>query len=100
MIKGKILALITGVLFCTAGLLISQQSKAPDYTFVPKGWTPHEGGILKYAVDIRFGQEPETMPDGWYFGRSARFGDKEEMKGPYNSIDSVTLVIARHLKRF
>jgi DNA-binding beta-propeller fold protein YncE len=36
---------------------------------VPKAWTAHEGGILKYAVDIRFGQEPETMPDGWYFGR-------------------------------
>jgi hypothetical protein len=41
----------------------------------------------------------EWKRDGWYFGRSARFGDKEEMRGPYSSIASVTLVIARHLKR-
>jgi hypothetical protein len=41
----------------------------------------------------------EHRKDGWYFGRSARFGDKEEMKGPYSSIASLTLVIARHLKR-
>ena len=47
--------------------------------------------LAEYTVECR--------NDGWYFGRSARFGDKEEMKGPYNSIDSVTLVIARHLKR-
>lgn len=34
------------------------------------GWFPHEGGLLKYRVQIRFGQEPEeTMPDGWSFGR-------------------------------
>ena len=41
----------------------------------------------------------ECKRDGWYYGRSARFGDKEEMKGPYGSIASVTLVIARELKR-
>jgi sugar lactone lactonase YvrE len=34
------------------------------------GWFPHEGGMLKYRVQIRFGEEPEdTMPDGWNFGR-------------------------------
>ena len=34
------------------------------------GWYPHEGGLLKYRVQIRFGFEPEnTMPNGWYFGR-------------------------------
>jgi sugar lactone lactonase YvrE len=34
------------------------------------GWFPHEGGMLKYRVQIRFGEEPEdTMPDGWKFGR-------------------------------
>jgi outer membrane protein assembly factor BamB len=36
----------------------------------PQGWYPHEGGLLKYRVQIRFGFEPEnTMPKGWYFGR-------------------------------
>lgn len=34
-----------------------------------EGWFPHEGGLLKYRVNIRFGEEPDTMPDGWKFGR-------------------------------
>ena len=34
-----------------------------------KGWNSHEGGLLKYRVNIRFGEEPDTMPDGWKFGR-------------------------------
>ena len=33
------------------------------------GWNPHEGGLLKYRVMIRFGEEPDTLPDGWRFGR-------------------------------
>ncbi|MDG2090298.1 MAG: peptidyl-alpha-hydroxyglycine alpha-amidating lyase family protein [Gammaproteobacteria bacterium] len=33
------------------------------------GWYPHEGGLMEYSVDIRFGMEPNTMPTGWYFGR-------------------------------
>ena len=33
------------------------------------GWYPHEGGLLQYRVGIRFGEEPDTMPDGWKFGR-------------------------------
>jgi len=33
------------------------------------GWHPHEGGLLKYRVQIRFGEEPETMPAGWKFSR-------------------------------
>jgi hypothetical protein len=41
----------------------------------------------------------EHRQDGWYFGRTARYEDKEERKGPYGSIASVTLVIARQLKR-
>ena len=41
----------------------------------------------------------EHRSDGWYFGRTSRYGDKEERKGPYGSIASVTLVIARQLKR-
>lgn len=35
----------------------------------PAGWNNHEGGLLKYRVQIRFGQEPATMPAGWTFGR-------------------------------
>src|ERR1700687_1913788 len=35
-----------------------------------QGWYPHEGGLMKYRVAIRFGEEPEdTMPAGWKFGR-------------------------------
>lgn len=45
-----------------AGVLLAQ---AP----APQGWYPHEGGLLKYRVNIRFGEEPDTMPEGWKFGR-------------------------------
>src|SRR6516162_2415443 len=45
------------------------QSKVPEQGYVPEGWYPHEGGLLKYRVAIRFGEEPDTMPDGWKFGR-------------------------------
>jgi hypothetical protein len=41
----------------------------------------------------------EGRGDRWYFWRTARFGDKEERCGPYGSIASVTLMIARQLKR-
>ena len=34
-----------------------------------QGWYPHEGGLMKYRVNIRFGEEPDTMPEGWKFGR-------------------------------
>ena len=34
-----------------------------------QGWNAHEGGLLKYKVMIRFGEEPDTLPDGWRFGR-------------------------------
>ena len=34
-----------------------------------QGWYPHEGGLMKYRVNIRFGEEPETMPPGWKFSR-------------------------------
>ena len=40
------------------------------YSEAQKGWYPHEGTLMKYRVDIRFGEEPEdTMPEGWKFGR-------------------------------
>jgi len=35
----------------------------------PAGWNMHEGGLLKYRVQIRYGEEPATMPAGWNFGR-------------------------------
>jgi DNA-binding beta-propeller fold protein YncE len=34
-----------------------------------RGWFPHEGGLIKYRVNIRFGEEPDTLPEGWKFGR-------------------------------
>jgi hypothetical protein len=34
-----------------------------------QGWSSHEGGLLKYTLKIRFGEEPDTMPDGWKLGR-------------------------------
>ncbi|MBM3795487.1 MAG: hypothetical protein FJW31_15810 [Acidobacteria bacterium] len=39
-----------------------------------QGWVPHEGGLLKYRVNIRFGEEPDTMPAGWKFGRVSAVG--------------------------
>lgn len=44
-------------------------AEVSDQGYVPEGWYPHEGGLLKYGADIRFGEEPDTMPDGWKFGR-------------------------------
>jgi DNA-binding beta-propeller fold protein YncE len=34
-----------------------------------EGWYPHEGGKMEYRVAIRFGEEPDTLPEGWRFGR-------------------------------
>jgi hypothetical protein len=39
----------------------------------------------------------EQRPKGWYYWRT--YGDKHEAKGPYSSMASVTLMIARELKR-
>ena len=32
------------------------------------GWYPHEGSLMEYLHDKRFGLEPATMPEGWDFG--------------------------------
>ena len=45
------------------------KGKAPQQGYVPAGWHPHMGSLLKYSVQIRFGEEPETMPEGMRFGR-------------------------------
>ena len=37
----------------------------------------------------------ERRSKGWYFSRSARYDDKAQWKGPYGSMASVTLMIAR-----
>jgi hypothetical protein len=41
----------------------------------------------------------ERRDKGWFFTRTARFDDKEEWRGPYSSLPSVTLMIARELKK-
>jgi hypothetical protein len=39
----------------------------------------------------------ELREKGWFFWPT--YGDKNEAKGPYNSMASVTLMVARELKR-
>ncbi len=39
----------------------------------------------------------EGHGDQWFYWKTARYGDKEERKGPYGSIASVTLMIATQL---
>lgn len=39
----------------------------------------------------------ERRPKGWYFWRT--YGDRSDVKGPYSSINSVTLMVARELLR-
>ena len=41
----------------------------------------------------------EHRRDGWYFTKTTHFDDKEEWRGPYTSEASVSLMIARQLKR-
>lgn len=41
----------------------------------------------------------EGRGNKWYYWRTARYGDKEDRRGPYGSIASVTLMIARQLRR-
>jgi hypothetical protein len=41
----------------------------------------------------------EKRPSGWYFSKSAYHGDKPQWRGPYSGEFSVTLMIARELRR-
>jgi hypothetical protein len=41
----------------------------------------------------------EYRSKGWFFTRTARFDDKSEWWGPYGSMASVSLMIARQLKK-
>jgi hypothetical protein len=47
--------------------------------------------LAEYTVECR--------GSAWYFARASRFGDKQGTRGPYSSMASVTLMIARELKR-
>lgn len=69
--RATLLVVTIAVALGLGGWLVAEHppSKAPDQGYVPQGWAAHEGGLLKYGVDIRFGEEPDTMPDGWKFGR-------------------------------
>ena len=40
----------------------------------------------------------ERRPKGWFFTQKARFDDKPEWRGPYSSVASIALMIARDLK--
>ena len=55
------------------------KGKAPEQGFVPDSWSAHPGSLLKYSVEIRFGEEPDPLPDGMQFGRvSAVTTDTQE----------------------
>ena len=41
----------------------------------------------------------EKRPTGWYFSKSAYHGDRHNWRGPYGSEFSVTLMIARELRK-
>jgi len=49
-----------------------------------------------YALDM---WTVERRPNGWYFSKSAYHGDKHNWRGPDGSEFSVTLMIARELRR-
>jgi hypothetical protein len=49
-----------------------------------------------YALDM---WTIEKRANGWYFSQSAYHGDKHEWHGPYSSEMSVTLMIARELRK-
>jgi DNA-binding beta-propeller fold protein YncE len=61
-------------------------SKAPDQGWVGDGWYPHEGGLLRVKVHLRFGVEPlrgggkdwKSMPAGWYFGRVSMVANDQQ----------------------
>ncbi len=59
------------------------------------GWYPHEGGLLKYRVNIRFGEEPDTMPNGWKFGRvsSVAVDDQGEVYVFHRGLKADPLVV-------
>jgi DNA-binding beta-propeller fold protein YncE len=64
-----------------------QASKAPDQGWVGEAWNPHEGGLLRVKVHLRFGVEPlrgsdaktwKSMPAGWSFGRVSMVANDQQ----------------------
>jgi DNA-binding beta-propeller fold protein YncE len=64
-----------------------QQSRAPEQGWVGEGWNPHEGGLLRVKVHLRFGVEPsegveakawKSMPAGWAFGRVSMVANDQQ----------------------
>ena len=51
----------------------------------------HTYALADFTVEGKAGK--------WYFWKSARYGDKEERRGPCSNIASVTLMIAWQLKK-
>jgi DNA-binding beta-propeller fold protein YncE len=79
--------------------------KAPEQGYVPDGWNPHEGGLLRYRVFIRFGLEPRSMPPGHEFGRvSAVSHDADGNVYVFHRGDSDPVVVfdenGRYLRSF
>jgi DNA-binding beta-propeller fold protein YncE len=66
------------ILFCLALAALCATAQP-----TPKGWYPHEGGLMKYRVNIRFGEEPDTMPAGWKFGRVSAVATNREATEVY-----------------
>ncbi|MBI3210925.1 MAG: SMP-30/gluconolactonase/LRE family protein [Candidatus Solibacter usitatus] len=66
--------------FSICAILLAAAASAQP---TPKGWYPHEGGLLKYRVNIRFGEEPDTMPDGFKFGRVSAVATNREATEVY-----------------
>jgi hypothetical protein len=49
-----------------------------------------------YALDM---WKVEKRPTGWYFSKSAYYGDRHRWCGAYSSECTVTLMIARGLRK-
>ncbi len=78
---------------------------APEQGYVPEAWAPHEGGLLRFRVSIRFGLEPNTLPEGFQFGRvSAVTHDSAGNVYVFHRGDSDAIVIfdsnGRYLRSF
>ena len=47
--------------------------------------------LADFTVEVKAGK--------WFFWKTSRYGDQEARHGPYSSIASVTLMIARQLMK-
>ncbi len=63
---------------------------------LPQQEHPRPNAKYIYALDM---WTVEKRPGGWYFSKSAYHGDRHQWRGPYSSEFSVTLMIARELRK-